>query len=84
MGLTFQQSFYRVSDEVFLIISSSGIPLAIVEKPDDDQKANELKAILESSNQNVSVKVLNFDDCILSGYELLGSVGVDRDKYDIY
>lgn len=84
MGLTFEQSFYQIPEEVFLIISPSGIPLAIVEKPDDDQKANELKIILESAGPNILVKILNFDNLILSGYGFLESIDVDRDKYDIY
>ena len=84
MGLTFQQSFYRVPEEVFLISSPLGTPLAIIEKPEDPQKANELKTILGLSDLNIIIRTLNFDEFILAGYRFLDSGKINRKEYGIY
>lgn len=83
MGLTFQQQFYRLPEEVFLVICTNGHPKAILEIPEDNDKALALKRQFDSDIYKV-VR-LNFDDLILEGYNYLKDRGVDRRKeFDIY
>lgn len=84
MGLTFSQEFYTVPDEVFLVICKNGHPKAILEIPEDDDKALLLKKQFDSDIYKV-VR-LNFDDLIIAGYNYLKEQGVEnrREKFDIY
>ena len=84
MGLTFQQEFYRLPDEVFLVICNNGHPKAILEIPEDDDKALLLKKQFDSDIYKV-VR-LNFDNLIIEGYNYLEEKGIQdrRKEFGIY
>ena len=77
MGLTFQQQFYQVPEEVFLVICHNGSPKAILEKPEDDNEALALKNKIMLHNDTYKVITINFDELIINGYhEMLNKWGV--------
>lgn len=93
MGLTFQQSFYRVPEEVYLVqflepgdTASAKDVYAIVEKPEDPDKDLELNIFFESNGY--CLQSCNFDELILQGYDLFSELGIDRNdrrkQFDIY
>lgn len=73
MGLTFQQKFYNIGDEVFIVHDRSHNGnckvIALVEVEDDDEERN--KEVENKLKQFGYVERMNFDDVILKGYELL-------------
>lgn len=72
MGLTFQQQFYHIGDEVFLVHNKAHgggcRVIALVEVLDDEEENKKRQQILQ---QYGLVERMNFDDVILKGYELL-------------
>lgn len=84
MGLTFQQQFYHIGDAVFLVTCHNGVPKAIVEKPDDDTVALRLKSCFNKAGYKVVV--LDFDELILNGYQILKEIGIEdrRKEFGIY
>lgn len=84
MGLTFQQQFYQVPDEVYLLTSPNGALLAIIEVPEDRDKELKLRKIFETSDLKVLYQKMNFDELILCGYKFLDSTNVDRKELGIY
>lgn len=76
MGLTFQQSFGYVPEEVYLVQflepgdrSSARDVFAIIEKPEDKSDDLDLHILFES--QGYCLQKCNFDDLILQGFKLL-------------
>ena len=68
MGLTFQQSFYRVPEKVFLVMCHNGHPEAILEIPEDPEDALELKK--KFTSDIYKVVTLDIDELIINGYNL--------------
>ena len=73
MGLTFQQKFYNLPEEVFLATTSEGIPVGIIEIPESKEEAMDLKAAL-SIRERVFLERINFDDLVINGYRLVERV----------
>lgn len=75
MGLTFQQKFYNIGDEVFIIKDRSHCGyckvIAMIEVPDDDTEAYNLENKLK---QYGFIERMNFDEVILKGYRILEEV----------
>ena len=72
MGLTFQQKFYNIGEEVFLVHSKAHggncKTIALVEVSDDENENETIEFILR---QYGFVERVNFDEVILKGYDLL-------------
>ena len=72
MGLTFQQKFYEIGDDVFIIKDRSHGGnckiIAMVEVPDNETEAYNLASQLKKYG---FVERMNFDDVILKGYEIM-------------
>lgn len=72
MGLTFQQKFYNIGDEVFIVHNKSHggncKVIALVEVSEDENDNIIKEDILK---QHGFVERMNFDEVILKGYELL-------------
>lgn len=65
MGLTFQQKFYYLPDEMFLVVDErSRKPIAILEKTDDNI---DLKIELKYPCR---VFIIDINNLVLKGYEL--------------
>lgn len=77
MGLTWQQKFYQVPDEVYLVqfaepgdSESARDVCAIVQKDEDNQKLNDkLEEFFYS--EGYVLQSINFDELIIEGYEIL-------------
>ena len=73
MGLTFQQKFYAIGDEVFVVLDKHyegfSYVIGMVEIPDDYDEALDIEHRL--ARQGYVVQRLNFDEVILNGYDLL-------------
>ena len=93
MGLTFQQKFYQVPHEVYLVqflepgdMESAQAVFAIIEKPEDKNKADDLEMLLEEAGY--CTQVCDFDDLIRQGYTLLEEQDITSDerrkRFDIY
>lgn len=80
MGLTFQQKFYYVPEEVYLIYDGKEMinsrPIAIIQKPEDYEQGRKLESLLIT--KGYILQVCNFDELIINGYELLDNMGVDN------
>lgn len=72
MGLTFQQKFYNIGDEVFLVHTKahggSCKTIALVEVSEDEKENERIEFILK---QYGFVERMNFDEVILKGNDLL-------------
>lgn len=72
MGLTFQQKFYNIGDEVFIVHDRSHGGkckiIALVEVMEDEK---ENKKIQNKLRRFGCVERMNFDEVILKGYEIL-------------
>lgn len=76
MGLTFQQKFYQVPDEVYVIhtlepgdFADGAAIFGIVQVPDDKEEDLELNLLFES--QGYWLHKINFDKLIIEGFDLL-------------
>ena len=83
MGLTFQQQFYNVPEEVYLIYDGKEMinsrPFAIIQKPEDYKQGRKLELLLIT--KGYILQVCNVDELIINGYDLLDNMGVDN-RYD--
>jgi hypothetical protein len=72
MGLTFQQKFYSIGEDVFIVHDRSHVGyckvIAMVEVPEDEKEAQETENYLKRYG---FVERMNFDDVILKGYEIM-------------
>lgn len=72
MGLTFQQKFYNIGDEVFIVYNKAHggncKVIALAEVLDNEKKDKKREDILR---QYGFVERMNFDEVIVKGYELL-------------
>lgn len=72
MGLTFQQKFYNIGDEVFLVHTKAHggncKTIALVEVSEDEKENERIEFILQ---QYGFVERMNFDEVILKGNDLL-------------
>lgn len=72
MGLTFQQKFYSIGEDVFVVHDRSHTGyckvIALVEVPESEAEAQE---VINHLKQYGFVERMNFDDVILKGYELM-------------
>ena len=80
MGLTFQQKFYNIGEEVFIIHEYNGTGyygeiLAMIEIPEDEEEA---KILADKLKDFGYVNRMNFDDVILKGYELIKKANDDK------
>lgn len=77
MGLTWQQKFYQVPDEVYLVqfaepgdSESARDVCAIVQKDEDNQELNDkLEEFFYS--EGYVLQSINFNELIIEGYEIL-------------
>ena len=76
MGLTFQQKFYQVPDEVYVIhtlepgdFADSAEIYGIIEIPEDEKEAFELECLFES--QGYWLDKINFDILIIEGFKIV-------------
>ena len=82
MGLTFQQKFGYVPNEVYLVqfldignISSARDVFAIIEKPDNEEEDLDLNILMESNGY--CLQRCNFDYLIRNGFDLLKELNRD-------
>ena len=72
MGLTFQQKFYNIGDEVFIVHNKAHggncKVIALVEVLEDEEENKKREQILQ---QYGFVERMDFDEVIIKGYELL-------------
>ena len=72
MGLTFQQKFYNIGDEVFIVYNKAHggncKVIALAEVLDDEEEDKKRENILRRYG---FVERMNFDEVIKKGYELL-------------
>ena len=72
MGLTFQQKFYTIGDEVFIVHNKGHGDncrvIALVEVCNDEE---ENKKIEEKLKRYGFVERMNFDEVIIRGYNML-------------
>ena len=85
MGLTFSQKFYHLPDTVYLVqflepgdLESARDVFAILEVPEDKDKALDLSILLESNGY--CAEKYNFDELVNEGYDLLKELGV-KNRY---
>lgn len=76
MGLTFQQKFYQVPEEVYLVQfldggdwESNHVVYAIIEKPEDEEEDLNLNILMES--KGYALQSCNFNKLICKGFNLL-------------
>lgn len=84
MGLTFQQKFYQVPNEVLIIRRKSGEVFGIIEVPEEEEKERELISSMKLSDNFLTVQKVDLDDLILNGYSLLKEKEIDREYFNIY
>jgi len=68
MGLTFQQQFYYVPDDVFVMITPQGHIVGILEIPEDENEALMMKKYIED-NTSFVLNCINFDKLIKTGFK---------------
>ena len=70
MGLTFEQKFSYIPEEILLVTTDQGAPLAILEKPKNIKEENALRAIIGLTGSPKMVKTLQIDKLINNGIKL--------------
>ena len=76
MGLTFQQKFYQVPDEVYVVhtlepgdFADGAAIFGIIEIPEDKDEDLDLNCLFEG--QGYWLQKINFDKLVREGYSLL-------------
>ena len=76
MGLTFQQKFYQVPEEVYLVqfldpgdMDLAGAVVGIVEILEDEKEDSKLNELFQS--QGYYLYKINFDELIREGYNII-------------
>lgn len=76
MGLTFQQKFYQVPDEVYVVhtlepgdFADGAAIFGIIEIPEDKDEDLDLNCLFEG--QGYWLQKINFDELVREGYSLL-------------
>ncbi len=76
MGLTFQQKFYHLPDEVYVVhtlepgdFADGAAIFGIIEIPEDKEEDLELNCLFEG--QGYWLAKINFDELVREGYSLL-------------
>lgn len=86
MGLTFQQQFYTLPDEVYLVFNAESVlkprPIGIIEVPEDFKKRRELELLCISKGY-IPV-ICCFDELVTNGYEILNYMDVNNRDFGIY
>lgn len=70
MGLTFEQKFSYIPEEILLVTTDQGVPLAILEKPQNIEEENRLRVIIGLTGSPKMVKTLKIDKLIDNGIKL--------------
>ena len=78
MGLTFEQKFSYIPEEILLVTTDQGAPLAILEKPENIKEENTLRVVIGFTGSPKMVKTLKINELVKNGFELKKAI---IDKY---